>query len=328
MFAPRLKSGDTVCVIAPSRSLGLISQEVREIALAQLGELGLTVQFSAHAEETDEYCSSSVDSRLADLHAAFSDPSIQAILTVIGGFNSNQLLSRIDYDLVRQHPKIFCGYSDITALSNALYAKTGLVTYIGPHFSSFGMKKGIGYTTDCFRACMMSDGSYTIDSSSDWSDDEWYLDQEHREFIPNAGCLVINPGKAEGRVLGGNLCTFNLLQGTPFMPDITDSILFLEDDNQAGSLSAVEFDRNLQSVIHLPAFSTVRGLVIGRFQKASEMTSEKIIGIIRNKPELDQMPVIANVDFGHTTPLATFPIGGQVHLSAENRFCTITVIQH
>lgn len=102
------------------------------------------------------------------------------------------------------------------------------------------------------------------------------------------------------------------------MPDISNSILFLEDDEMAGKLFLVEFDRNLVSLIQQPEFKTVKGIVIGRCQKASKMTKEKWIKLIKTHPELDRIPVIADCDFGHTTPIITFPIGGEAHLVAKD----------
>ena len=110
----------------------------------------------------------------------------------------------------------------------------------------------------------------------------------------------------------------NLLQGSKYMPDITDSILFIEDDNMAGKLFYVEFDRNLQSLMHLPEFKTVRGIVIGRNEKGCEMTKEKWIKMIKGKKELDNIPVIAGADFGHSTPRFDFPIGGEAKMEAKD----------
>ena len=157
-----------------------------------------------------------------------------------------------------------------------------------------------------------------IAASKEWSDDAWFIDQENREFISNDGMFVINEGEAEGKIIGGNLCTLNLLQGTEYMPDIGDSILFLEDDEMVGKLFNVEFDRDLVSLIGQSGFDTVKGIVIGRAQKASCMTNEKWIKLIKTKPELENIPVIAGVDFGHTTPIITFPIGGEAKLSIKN----------
>jgi muramoyltetrapeptide carboxypeptidase LdcA involved in peptidoglycan recycling len=101
-------------------------------------------------------------------------------LTAIGGFNSNQLLRQIDYELIAAYPKVFCGFSDITALQNALYARSGLVTYSGPHYSSFGMAQLFDYTEAAFRSCVFDSEALEARPAPGWSDDEWWLDQDHR----------------------------------------------------------------------------------------------------------------------------------------------------
>jgi len=328
MIPQKLKPGDEIRVIAPSRSLGLISQASRAGATKKLEELGLKITFSKNAEEKDDFASSSIASRVADLHEAFADKNVKGILTVIGGFNVNQILSYLDYDLIRNNPKVLCGYSDITALSNAIYHKTGLVNYSGPHYSTFGMQKGVDDIVDYFKKCLMEEGAFVVLPSGEWSDDMWYLDQENREFVKNTGYLLINAGEVEGKIIGGNLCTLNLLQGTQFMPSLEDTILFLEDDDAAGNLFDVEFDRNLQSLIHQPGFSGVRGIVIGRFQKKGYISQDKLKKIIKTKKELENMPVIYGVDFGHTTPMITFPIGGKAKLIAKEGEMKLEIIEH
>jgi muramoyltetrapeptide carboxypeptidase len=325
MFPRKLSPGDEIRVIAPSTSFHFISSANREIALKNIAALNLRVTYGENSEVSDEFESSSIPSRIADFHAAFADPGVKGILTAIGGYNSNQLLRYIDYDLIKANPKIFCGFSDITALATAIYAKTGLVTYSGPHFSTFGMEKGLEYTLEHFRKCLIDTEPFAIKPSKEWSDDRWYRDQQNRIFIPNEGFLVINEGQAEGVLLGGNLCTVNLLQGTEYMPSLANSILLLEDDYEE---KPYYFDRDLQSLIHLQGFEAVKGLMIGRFQHGSEMDQEKLVKIIKNKQELTSIPVIANADFGHTTPQFTFPIGGKGKLSAVNGEVSLTVIEH
>ncbi|CAH1058946.1 S66 family peptidase [Paenibacillus pseudetheri] len=309
----KLKPGDELRIISPARSLSLIAAEQRKIAKEQLQKLGFRISFSVNSFEKDDFVSSSIESRVEDLHEAFLDPNVKGILTTIGGFNSNQLLRFIDYSIIAGHPKRLCGYSDITALSNAIYAKTGLVTYSGPHFSSFAMLHDNEYTTEYFRKLMMDNKEIVVKPSKHWSDDEWYRDQENRVFIRNEGPFIINDGEAKGTIIGGNLCTLNLLQGTEYMPSLKNSILFLEDDYES---SPATFDRDLQSLIHQPDFQHVKGLVIGRFQQGSRMTKNLLIKIITSKEELSDIPVIADVDFGHTSPMITFPVGGQASLRA------------
>lgn len=313
MIADKLKPGDELRIISPSRSLSIISAQQRKIAKEQLEGLGFRISISTNSFDTDDFASSSIEARIEDLHDAFLDPNVKGILTTIGGFNSNQLLRYIDYSIIAANPKRLCGYSDITALSNAIYAQTGLVTYSGPHFSSFAMLHGNEYTIEHFRKLMMNDTEIGVKSSTHWSDDLWYRDQEKREFIKNEGPYIINDGEAYGTIIGGNLCTLNLLQGTEYMPNLKNSILFIEDDYES---SPATFDRDLQSLIHQPGFQDVKGLVIGRFQKGSNMTKELLTQIVHSKEELSGIPVIADVDFGHTTPMITYPVGGQASLMA------------
>lgn len=319
MIIPKkLQQGDEIRIIAPARSLSLLSEENTHLAQKHLEEQGFKISFSKHCKEEDMFVSSSIQSRVEDLHDAFKDPNIKAVLTVIGGFNSNQLLKYLDYDLIKNNPKILCGYSDITALANAITAKTNLITYSGLHFSTWAMKKEFEYNLEYFKKCLCNDEPFDILPSEKWTDDEWYIDQENRIIEKNDGFIILNQGEAEGKILGGNLCTFNLLLGTEFMPNISDSILFIEDDNMVGDYFGVEFDRNLQSLIHQPNFEKVRGILIGRFQKSADMTIEKIKYIIQTKEELKHVPILANVDFGHTNPIITFPIGGTIQLQISN----------
>lgn len=318
MIPNKLKSGDEVRVIAPSRSMKILGEDCIKIATERLEALGLKVTFGKYVMESDpDYMCTTVEHRVEELNEAFRDKNVKAILTAIGGFNSNQILDYIDYEAIKENPKIFCGFSDITALSNAIYAKTGLVTYSGPHYSSFGMLKGVEYTLEYFKKMFFEEDEFEVIASKTWSDDAWFIDQENRHFEENDGMFVINEGVAEGNIVGGNLCTLNLLQGTEYIPNIENKILFIEDDEQSGPVFLMEFDRNLQSLMHMPEFKTVKGIVCGRAQKGAIMTNEKWIKLFKNKPELKNIPIIAGVDFGHTTPIITFPVGGYAKMEAK-----------
>jgi muramoyltetrapeptide carboxypeptidase len=325
LIPPKLRPGSSVRVIAPSRSLIIISPDVRAEADRRLTALGLKLSFGEHVEEADDFGSSSVKSRLADLHDAFADPGVDGILPVTGGFNSNQLLAGIDYDLVAAHPKVLCGYSDITALSSALYARTGLVGYSGPTYSTFGMKHDFDYTLAGFQACVMADGPIDLRAAPSWSDDEWFLDQEKRRYDRGTDWWVLQEGSATGTIVGGHLGTLNLLHGTPFMPSLDGTLLFVEADELA---LPWDFDRQLVSRLQQPGFGGVRGLVIGRFQRKSIMTRELLTYILASKPELAGLPVLANVDFGHTSPVFTFPIGGTAELRADPADPALRITSH
>jgi muramoyltetrapeptide carboxypeptidase LdcA involved in peptidoglycan recycling len=323
----KLHEGNEIRVIATSRSLSLFSHEIIALAKENLENHGFTVTFSKNCRERDINNSSSIESRIDDIHDAFRDQNVKAILTATGGLSSNQLLSYLDYELIRNNPKILCGYSDITALLNAIMAKTGIVTYSGPHFSNWAMKKEFNYTLEYFKRCLMDKGEYIVEASNKWTDDSWYKDQENRIIEKNDGFWILSEGEAEGRIVGGNLSTINLLQGTEFMPDFTDSILLIEDDDLAGNYTGVMFDRYLQSLLHQPDSQNLKGIVIGRFQKESEMTIEKLKFIVQTK-DLKNIPIVANADFGHTKPMITFPIGGTSRLLVRNKEVNLEIISH
>ncbi len=325
IIPPKLCAWDEIRVIAPSRSLSLIGQTRMKLAQTRFESEGFRVTYGKHVWEMDEFQSSSIESRITDLHDAFSDPNVKAIFSVVGGFNSNQLLDYIDYDLIRNNPKIFCGFSDITAIATTITSQTGLVTYSGPHFSTWAMQKEFDYNLEYFRKCLMEDAPFEIEHSKSWSDDMWFMDQENREIMPDSGYWTIYEWKAEWRIIGGHIRCISSLQGTKYMPSLGGNILFLEEDCET---NAVLFDRLLQSLIHQPDFSGVRAILIGRFQKSSNITREILTKIIETKKELAHIPVIANVDFGHTNPLITFPIGGSVRVSADENGVNITILEH
>lgn len=324
MFAERLKPGDEIRVIAPSMSMSILKEKQVEIAEERLRRLGFTVTYGKNAFIQNEFFSSSIGEKIADLHEAFSDPNVKGILTAIGGYNSNQLLKFIDYELIRNNPKVFCGFGDITALTAAIHKKTGLITYSGPHFSSFGMKHGFDYTFTSFLDAVTNDAPYEVSPSAEWSDDPWYFDQDKRNFIKQDSYLVLQEGEAEGKLIGGNLSTLNLLQGTEFMPSLQDAVLFLEDDEESHPQS---FERALQSLLHMPDAGNVRALLIGRFQKDSHMTEEALRKIIFSKEELKGIPIIANVNIGHTSPMATIPLGAKATISAFGNDTEIMIWQ-
>jgi muramoyltetrapeptide carboxypeptidase LdcA involved in peptidoglycan recycling len=187
------------------------------------------------------------------------------------------------------------------------------------------MKRGFEFTAEYFQKCLMSSRPFEVQPSKEWSDDPWYRNQARRQFAKNGGYRVINGGEIEGTIVGGNLCTFNLLQGTEFMPSLKGSVVFLEDDEETRPHT---FDRDLQSLIHQPDFDGVKGVVIGRFQKVSGVTQPLLNKIIKTKKELSDMPVISGVDFGHTTPQITFPIGGTARISADKSEAELWIVKH
>lgn len=150
----------------------------------------------------DEFHSSSVASRIADLHEAIRDPNVKAIFSVVGGFNTNQLLDSINYDLIRANPKIICGFSDITAVTTAITTKTGMITYSGPHFSTWAMELDFEYNLEYFNHCLRENAPYEVLHSKHWSDDAWYMNQMARAYTDDDQYWIIHPGKASGTLVG------------------------------------------------------------------------------------------------------------------------------
>ncbi|CDE24326.1 uncharacterized protein BN658_00276 [Clostridium sp. CAG:440] len=317
----KLKIGDEIRIIAPSRSMSILKEDVINLARQRLEEIGLKVTFGKNVMKyKDEYFKcATIEERIEDLHEAFKDKNVKVIMTVIGGYNVNQILDYIDYKLIQENPKIICGFSDITALVNAIYAKTNMVTYLGLQFFSFGMKYGFEYSLEYFEKMFFENKEVEVEASKQWSNDKWLKNQENRKFINNEGMQIINKGEAEGKIIGGNLCTLNLLQGTEYMPDLDNSILFIEDDGETGKAFIKEFDRNLQSLLHCAKGKKIKGLVIGRAENVSEMNYDKWNKIIESKSELQNIPIIINADIGHTTPIFTFPIGGNANIVANEK---------
>lgn len=273
-------------------------------------DLGFKLSFSEHYFENDMFDSAPIASRVADLEAAFADESVDAILTTIGGFNSNELLPYLDFDLIAQNPKIFCGYSDTTALLNAIYAKTGMPTYMGPAYSSFKMVQAQEYQTEAWLKAVTQD-SFDLIPSPEWSSDAWYLPDAPRTFYPTEW-KVYNPGQASGIAIGGNISTLNLLTGTEFAPRPDEYILFLEEAEDDDYLIIA---RHLTAL--LQAYPNPQALVFGRFPKETKMTEEILLAILDKHPILKTIPVLYDLDFAHTQPLFTIRIGGHVELDTE-----------
>ncbi|MGM9923082.1 MAG: S66 peptidase family protein [Bacillus sp. (in: firmicutes)] len=308
----KLKPDDEIRVIAPSRSIKILSDEGIQLAKKRLEGLGFNVTFGKHVEVCDLQNSSPIEQRIEDLHEAFADKNVKGILTVIGGFNSNELLPYIDYELLKQNPKILCGFSDITALTTAISTKCNFITYSGPHFSSFQMTGLQQYQTEYFIKCLMNETTYEVQPSTKWSDDLWFSDQENRMY-EETKWKIYSHGEATGKLFVGNLCTLNLLQGTEYMPDVNNCILFVEDDE----LTTPEiFARDLTSLLQVT--KGLKGLLIGRFQRVSKVTEEQLHFILNKHPQLKNIPVLYDVDFGHTQPLLTLPIGGTVHINSND----------
>lgn len=307
----RLKKGDHIRVVSPSSSIESIGGfEANVAAKKKLEALGFRLSFSEHYFENDIFDSAPIASRVADLEAAFANEKVDAVLTTIGGFNCNELLPYLDFDLIAQNPKIFCGYSDTTALLNAIYAKTGMQTYMGPAYSSFKMEQGQQYQTTSWLNAVTQD-TYHLTPSLEWSSDAWYLPNTPRTFYPTEW-KVYNPGQASGIAIGGNISTLNLLTGTEFAPRPDKYVLFLEEAEDDDYLIIA---RHLTAL--LQTYPNPQAVVFGRFPKETKLTEEILLTILDKHPILKKVPVLYDLDFAHTQPLFTITIGGQVEIDTK-----------
>ncbi len=332
MIPPKLKNGDEVRIVSPSctlPSMPWFTDEFMERAKKRFADFGLTVSEGRHLREMDSAGSTTIEHRLEDLNAGFSDPNVKALICIRGGWNCNQLLPFLDYDLIKKNPKILCGFSDITAIGNAIFAKTGLVTYSGPNFNQFAYGDGIQYTYDHFKAALMGKTPIELAASPVWTD-TFFDPEKPWEFMDNDGWWAVHEGEVEGTIIGGNLCTLSLLQGTEYMPTVKNSILFVEDDHETHPRT---FDRDLTSLTQQPWFRDVKGIVFGRCQSTAvnqefgPISKETLLSIIRRNPRMEKLPIIANVDFGHTHPIFTFPIGGTIKMAVGKK-SALTIVQH
>jgi muramoyltetrapeptide carboxypeptidase len=324
IIPPKLYPGAEVRIIAPATSLNSMRSVVARQAHKRLEAMGLHVTYGENVYEEDDFDSSSVKSRVRDLHNAFLDPNVKAVISADGGFNSNQMLAHINWHIIKENPKILTGYSDITALQNAILTKTGLVTYSGALFWSLGIDSFFDYSKWYFEKCLFGTRPFEVHPSIDWDDDNSEDESQAKDWI-GKGLVTISEGEAFGTIVGGNLSTFGLLRGTEFFPNLENSILFLEDDFE---YQIHHFDRDLQALIHLPEFFGVRGLVLGRTEAASNIDLNLMTQMIQAKEELKSIPVIVNADFGHTYPKILFPIGGSAYINAQKGHPIVRILDH
>lgn len=318
MLPEKINAGDEIRIIAPARSASDIDEVVIARAQAALESLSLKVSFSQYAfSRSQRGCPTDVE-KVDDLHAAFLDPNVKGILAAIGGFNSNQLLGRIDWDIIRANPKIFAGFSDITVLNHAILAKTGLVTFATPNFYCFGLPPESNYSLEYFRRCLFAGQpeTYKVRASKEFYDYAWDYDEKSpRSKIVNGGLKIIQPGQASGTLLGGNLCSLNLLNGTEYFPRIKGDIILCLEDDSYDSIPET-FERNLQSLIQQPYFRQVKAILFGRFQRESIAANDSLAAIISSKKIGSNIPIVSNLDFGHTDPKFSYKIGGWASVEA------------
>jgi muramoyltetrapeptide carboxypeptidase LdcA involved in peptidoglycan recycling len=329
MMNKPLQAGDEIRVVAPSISWSNTKKHLAnyERAQARLESLGYKVSFGENIRQVFQQGTATAQARADDLNAAYADPKVRAVLTVTGGWSANEVLPLIDWEAMRRNPKSMIGFSDITVLLNAFYAKTGVVQFLGPNFSTLGKMIEWRYTLENFQAAVSGQPT-TLTRSQRWGK-SGYWGKLGQKTQATKAWRILQRGTAKATLLGGNLGTFYLLQGTEYCPKFDQPFIFaLEDDAEAGDLTAREVSRRFESLLQLPNFrANLRGLIVGRFEPDSRISIKEIAEIINSKNLNPNIPIVLNLDFGHTLPLLTLPIGDKVCLEADRRV-KLTINNH
>jgi muramoyltetrapeptide carboxypeptidase LdcA involved in peptidoglycan recycling len=327
IFAKALKPGDKIALLSPSSGAAGMFKIRFQKAVRFFHDSGYQPVVFPSSKGAHPFYSVSAEERLDDIHAAFQDEEIKAIVCNIGGLSCNDLIARLDYSLIKSHPKILVGYSDITILQLAIFAKTGLVSFYGPmsmtQFAEFPQPQQ--YTLDHFFPLLTNarDMPMQICAPAAWTDEVLFWEQEDirpRTMQEYSGFSWLRQGVARGILLGGCLPSLLQLFGTPFEPDFQDKILFLEnpegEDMRKGM--ALSYVRSaLADLDNTGVFGRISGLVIGNPYGYSQDEGEIYIGLIKEITKAYNFPVLTGFPVGHADPIATLPIGVEVSMDSE-----------
>ena len=293
MKPPRLRPGDTIGICAPASPPASLSH--LDAGIRYLERIGFRVKLGTHIYRKRGYLAGSDLQRASDLNAMFSDRSVKAIFTVRGGYGSHRILSLLDYRMIRRHPKILVGYSDITALHCALFTKVGLVTFSGPFVVETGRSMSVE-SEERFWRCLMS------------AQPPAPIHQNRREqFGQNSR------GRQTGQLLGANLTLLSTLVGTPFFPSAHNPIYFLEDIGER----PYRINRMLQQLQLAGVFAHAGGIALGSFAGCTPEKGKPSLSlreIFREVFGPFDFPVVSGFHYGHVRNSAAFPIGVRVRL--------------
>ncbi len=297
----RLGKGDLIGIISPASSSDDILKV--ESGVRYLEKNGYKVEVGKNVGRYHGYLAGDDSLRLNDLHYMFKKKEVKAIICIRGGYGSPRLLDKIDYKLIRNNPKIFVGYSDITALNMAFFEKAGLITFNGPMVSvDFGDEISL-FTEENFWRILTSNkklGRITLPS--------------------NDKLFQLTKGNVTGRIIGGNLALLASLGGTDYFPNMNDKILFLED---IGELP-FRIDRMLNQLRLSNVFNQIKGIILGAFIDCHEtdplkktLTLGEVVDDYLSKLKI---PVVYNFPNGHVKDIITVPNGIKIKLNASRSF--------
>lgn len=326
MIAPKLKKGDAIGVFSPSSPATATARVRYGRGKAYLESKGYRIVEGDLTGRRDFYRSGSIAQRAGELNALIRNPDVRCIMSSIGGMNSNSLLPYIDYDALAKDPKIVIGYSDVTAILFAIYARTGLVTYYGPAVvASFGeLPPFVDETFGYFESIVSEKASFphVLPTPVAWTDEFLDWEDQDRAKRPVANALVtVCGGRAEGRLVAGNLNTMEGFWGTRYFPAIREGdILMIEDSMKDAST----IERSFAMLKLNGVFERIGGLVLGKHEKFDDQGSGRMPYDILMEVMGDvDFPVLAQFDCCHTHPMLTLPIGCRAGLDADAQRLTI-----
>lgn len=300
-----LKKGDKVGLVAPA-SYSFEPEDIK-IAKETIEQYGFQVELGSHITSQYGYLAGKDAERASDINEMFRRPDIRGIFTFSGGYGSTRLLDLLDYEMIRQNPKVLIGHSDITALVLAIHQKTGLVTFHG----SSGLSAVGDYAIAHFRRAVMANQSIGEIAKSPYkgTDDEA---RKHR-------LITIVSGQATGELVGGNLSLVVSLLGTPYEIDTREKILFLEDISE----EPYRIDRMLTQLFLAGKLQAASGFALGHFSdcqaKDGGLRSFSLEEVLRDRFESLGKPTLYNLMFGHILENAVLPLGVKAILDATGK---------
>jgi muramoyltetrapeptide carboxypeptidase len=299
---PRLQAGDQVSILSPAGAT--YRREELDIVMDAVRGLGLVPRPAPHVLDRYGYLAGRDRDRAADVNASFADPDIAALLPIRGDWGSARILPYLDYDLIRQNPKIIVGFSDLTALLLGITAQTGLVTFHGPN----GLTAWQPDQTEPFRQILFEGQMLTFENTLAAADRDRLMQVQYRIH-------TITPGQAQGRLYGGNLSVISGIVGSPYLPDLTGAILFLEDVGE----SIYRIDRMLTQLKLAGMLDQLAGFVFGQCTNCGPsrgygaLTLEEVL---QDHIAPLGIPAWSNATIGHMEPILTLPLGIEVEMDA------------
>lgn len=324
----KLRQGDTIAIVSPSSGLAG-EPHIRwrtQQGIDRIEALGYRVKVISNSLNGIAWNLEHPKERAEILTAAFADSDVQAVLCTIGGYESVRIIPFLDDEVIRQHPKIFIGYSDMTPLHLHMY-KLGITSFYGPALlTDFAENVALDeYTVNhLFSAIGEAQPIGTISTSEEvrvfglrWDEDKSHI---AREKIPNSDYIHISgQGTVEGQLIGGCFESLDKLRGTPYFPDLAyfkDKILFLETSEV--QVDPLEFEETLRAFGLMGIYDVVAGIIFGRPQNGVHQDAyHDKFRLILSEFHQEALPVVGNASFGHNEPKCTLPYGMHATLSAD-----------